>query len=87
MRADKHLDEMFFGTVTVGERGQIVIPAEARAKYDINAGEKLLVFAHPGGSGFSVVKMSGVAGFIETLKQVLAAANDDQAEGETEILV
>lgn len=35
------------GSVTVGERGQIVIPAEARESMTINAGEKLLVFKAP----------------------------------------
>lgn len=32
-----------FGVVKVGERGQIVIPKEAREKYDINAGDSLMV--------------------------------------------
>ena len=32
-----------FGTVKVGERGQIVIPREARAKFDIKAGDTLIV--------------------------------------------
>jgi AbrB family looped-hinge helix DNA binding protein len=34
----------FYGTATVSERGQIVIPAGARRDFDINPGEKLLVF-------------------------------------------
>ena len=32
-----------FGTVKVGERGQIVIPREAREKFDIKAGDILIV--------------------------------------------
>lgn len=32
-----------FGTVKVGERGQIVIPREARDKFNIKAGDTLLV--------------------------------------------
>ena len=32
-----------FGTVKVGERGQIIIPKEAREKFDIKAGDTLLV--------------------------------------------
>ena len=32
-----------FGTVKVGERGQIVIPREARDKFDIKAGDTLIV--------------------------------------------
>lgn len=33
-----------FGTTTMGEKGQIVIPAEAREELNIKKGEKLLVF-------------------------------------------
>lgn len=32
-----------FGTVKVGERGQIVIPKEARQVFSINAGDTLIV--------------------------------------------
>ena len=35
------------GSVTVGERGQVVIPSEARGSMSINAGDKLLVFKAP----------------------------------------
>ena len=34
----------FYGSVTVSERGQIVIPVEARKDFAIKAGDKLLVF-------------------------------------------
>ena len=39
MPKGKHI----FGTVKVGEKGQIVIPKEAREKYGIKAGDTLLV--------------------------------------------
>jgi AbrB family looped-hinge helix DNA binding protein len=35
----------FYGSVTVSERGQIAIPAEARKDFDIKTGDKLLVMA------------------------------------------
>lgn len=35
----------FYGAVTVSDRGQIVIPAEARRDLGIAVGDKLLVFA------------------------------------------
>lgn len=35
--------KFFFGSVVVGERGQIVIPKEARSVFNINAGDKLLI--------------------------------------------
>ena len=41
------LEDFFYGTATLGERGQIVIPAEARKDCDITPGDKVLVFRHP----------------------------------------
>ncbi len=36
-------DNVLFGTVKVGERGQIVIPKKARDKYDIKPGDSLVL--------------------------------------------
>lgn len=38
----------FYGTGTVGERGQIVIPAEARAALNIKSGDKFVFAGHGG---------------------------------------
>lgn len=46
----------FFGSTTVGERGQVVIPAEAREKFNIKAGEKMLVLGSPHGEAVVFVK-------------------------------
>lgn len=37
-----------FGAVTVGERGQIVIPAKIRTLYGVKSGDKLIVFTKTG---------------------------------------
>jgi len=42
--ANRSDGKRFYGTITVSERGQIVIPAEARRDFDIEVGDKLLVF-------------------------------------------
>jgi len=39
-----HLSRHFCGTTTIGEKGQVVIPAEIRKLMRIKTGEKLLVF-------------------------------------------
>lgn len=41
------LEELFYGSATLGERGQIVIPADARKACDMHPGDKVLVFRHP----------------------------------------
>jgi AbrB family looped-hinge helix DNA binding protein len=48
--------DAFVGSVTVGERGQVVIPAEARESLGIHAGDKLVVLRHPLGHGVTFVK-------------------------------
>ena len=37
----------FYGSVTLGERGQVVIPAEARKDFEMQPGDKLLAFRDP----------------------------------------
>lgn len=44
-----------FGTVKVGERGQIVIPKEARDKFDINPGDSLMILGDEK-KGIKIVK-------------------------------
>lgn len=44
-----------FGLVTVGDKGQIVIPAKARKIFDISAGDQLVVVGDEG-QGLAVLK-------------------------------
>jgi AbrB family looped-hinge helix DNA binding protein len=46
----------FFGTTKVGERGQIVIPREARDVFEINPGDSLLVLGDEKRGGLALVK-------------------------------
>lgn len=43
-----HHDMTFYGSATIGERGQLVIPAEARKSLSLNPGDRVLVIGHPG---------------------------------------
>jgi len=65
------IDELFYGTVTVGERGQIVVPAQARTDLDINPGDKLLVFGHPHQIGLTIVNVANVASIMTFMEQAL----------------
>lgn len=51
MKKGQHI----FGTVKVGEKGQIVIPKEARQIFDIKAGDTLLVLGDED-QGIAIVK-------------------------------
>jgi AbrB family looped-hinge helix DNA binding protein len=60
----------FFGTATVGERGQIVIPAEARKKLGIETGDKLLIVGH-GEKGLMLLQIDAMREFMNTMMQDL----------------
>ncbi len=53
-----------YGSTTVGERGQVVIPAEARRDFHITPTTKLLVFGGPGGEGLIFTKAESVTEFL-----------------------
>lgn len=60
-----------FGTVTIGERGQVVIPAKIRRSYKLNPGDKLLVIAGDHGPiGF--VPVADFSVFLAQYEQMLA---------------
>ena len=56
------------GTVTVGTKGQIVIPKEVRDMLDINEGENLLAITKYG-TFVGFIKTDDVAKFIELLRK------------------
>ncbi|MFQ5792608.1 MAG: AbrB/MazE/SpoVT family DNA-binding domain-containing protein [Acidobacteriota bacterium] len=59
----RHSRMRYFGSATVGERGQMVIPAEARRALDINDGEKIVVFGR-GKGRLTLVKADMVSEFV-----------------------
>lgn len=56
----------FFGSVLVGERGQIVIPKEARKLFNIKSGDKLLVLGDED-RGLAVVHERDLINFIGSI--------------------
>jgi AbrB family looped-hinge helix DNA binding protein len=60
---------LFYGAVTVGERGQVVIPAEARKQNHLHAGEKLLVFRHPHLHGVMLARLEEVQEVLAELQE------------------
>ena len=64
--------ERFFGSVTVGERGQIVIPAGARTDLGIQPGDKLLVMKTPVHDGLMICKPEALHYMLESIREFLA---------------
>jgi|GEM_PF-965278 AbrB family looped-hinge helix DNA binding protein len=45
-----------YGTSTMNEKGQIVIPAEARKKFHIKAGDRFLIMGAPFDEGIIIIR-------------------------------
>lgn len=69
----------FYGAVTVSERGQIVIPAEARRDFNIEVGDKLLVFGDLE-RGIAIAKASVMIGDMTDFISMLQSAQDNKGE-------
>ena len=80
------LSDNFVGAATVGERGQVVIPAEARERTGIKSGDKLLVFIHPAGLGVSFVKLEMMMEAQQDILRLLSEVGGTEADpGQREV--
>ena len=59
------------GIATLNEKGQVVIPAEARASVDLHPGDKLLVIAGPHQNGLMLIKPSSLENAAKKLNEQL----------------
>ncbi len=64
----------FYGAITVSDRGQIVIPAEARRDFNIEVGDKLLVLGDLE-HGLALIKASSLLEKNPGLLSMMADAN------------
>jgi AbrB family looped-hinge helix DNA binding protein len=60
-----------FGTVTMGERGQVSIPAKVRRLLELDPGDKLIVFSGPPGESkmVSLIPIDEFAPFLGRLEK------------------
>jgi AbrB family looped-hinge helix DNA binding protein len=90
VQAEGHpsLGDLFYGSVTVGERGQVVIPAEARKVHGVHVGDKLLVFRHPHMRGLVLARVDDVRAIFDELQQwqseIARLENHGEPETQTE---
>ena len=57
----------FYGTSVLGERGQIVIPAEARRAANLEPGTKIIVLGGSGGKMLMLAKADSIAEMMATM--------------------
>jgi len=67
----KDFESRFYDVVTVGERGQVVIPSKARKALGIKPGDKLLALEGPMGSSVVFFKMKSFDMVIEKMSKAI----------------
>ena len=78
------LNEQYFGTSIVGERGQIVIPQKARELFNLTTGDLLLVFGDKK-KGLGIVKSSKLKNFAIKLFQAFGGIQGMQLKDNNDL--
>jgi len=75
-----NLKQLFYGAVTMGERGQVVVPAEARKACGMEPGDKLLVFGHPLRGGLFLAKVDSLQEVLADIQRYVSAVHENADE-------
>jgi AbrB family looped-hinge helix DNA binding protein len=76
--SESRKDLFIYGTVKVGERGQIVIPAKARMEFNIKPGDLLLVMAGRKKRGLAIVKTDAMREFAQRILEGLGKLEEEK---------
>ena len=71
----KHLFPKILGTATLNEKGQLVIPVDARNSLDLKAGSKVVIMSSPHRPALILIKAEEVEAIIEDLANALKPEN------------
>lgn len=74
------VNECLYGVVTVGERGQVVIPADARQELGLKAGDKILVMRHPVMKGLMLAKFESLRDYFDEIGMLMKRVQDGDSE-------
>lgn len=61
-----------YGAVTVGERGQLVIPADLRKDLHIKPGHKLMIFAKVDRKMISIMREEDFSDFLQKASKIIS---------------
>ena len=61
-----------YGAAMVGERGQLVIPADLRKDLDIKAGERLMIFAKIDRKMISIMREEDFSDFLQKASRIIS---------------
>jgi len=69
--------DKLYGTTTVGARGQVVIPAEARKDLGLNPGDQLMVMGKFG-KALGLIKTEEMESFVKVIMENLSGSGADR---------
>ena len=69
--AERFKNVKIYGTVKVGEKGQVVIPSTALKEFSIEPGNLLLVVSGPEKQGIVLVKTDAIKDFVSRMTRWL----------------
>jgi AbrB family looped-hinge helix DNA binding protein len=76
--SENEQDARIYGTVKVGDRGQVVIPSKARKDFNIKPGDLLLVVAGRNRRGLAMVRADTMREFATRIMQGLEEINEEK---------
>lgn len=77
-------NKKLYGTATVGTKGQVVIPAEARKEMGIQEGDRLYVVGAPEGGFLGLLKEEALEQIVQNMTaqiETFRALSDDRKKG------
>jgi AbrB family looped-hinge helix DNA binding protein len=76
----------FWGAATVGSKGQVVIPAEAREELNIKEGDKLVVMGPPTKNGIMFIKADSIEAMMQHIQKDFLAMQESVKKSEDKTL-
>jgi AbrB family looped-hinge helix DNA binding protein len=67
----------FYGSASVGERGQIVLPSKLRKAFGIKPGDQLLVLGQPDMNHIMIMKANVLNDMLTNMNDMLTSMNQD----------
>ena len=71
----KHLFPKILGTATLNEKGQLVIPVDARNSLDLKAGSKVVIMSSPHRPALILLKAEEVESLVQDMASALNTDN------------
>jgi AbrB family looped-hinge helix DNA binding protein len=66
------------GTATLNEKGQLVIPVEARNKLGLSPGSRVVIMSSPHRPALTLLKSEDVEAMVKGLTDALGSADDNK---------